>query len=127
MHRLIMGVEDPKLQVDHKNHNGLDNRRDNLRLCTDKQNKANLRKSSIPSASIYKGVRFFKNRRKCWNAYINDYGSIGYYCTEQAAAIAYNLKALELHGEFAYLNQIQNLDEAILQYLEDERTRRVYS
>jgi hypothetical protein len=41
LHRFILGITDPKVKVDHKNHNGLDNRRENLRDCTQAENGAN--------------------------------------------------------------------------------------
>jgi len=44
MHRFILGLKDPKVVVDHKNHNGLDNRRENIRPCTHAENMANRRK-----------------------------------------------------------------------------------
>lgn len=44
MHREIMGVRDPKIEVDHVNHDGLDNQKSNLRACTRAQNRQNARK-----------------------------------------------------------------------------------
>ena len=66
MHRLIMGFPEGK-EVDHINHNGLDNRRCNLRIVTHRQNCINsrLRKGT----SQHTGVSWRKNRRK-WRAYI---------------------------------------------------------
>ena len=56
MHRFILGVTDPKIEVDHKNHNGLDNRRTNLRLATHKQNGENRRGAAKQSTSGVRGV-----------------------------------------------------------------------
>lgn len=55
MHRGVMGVEDGRL-VDHRNHNGLDNRRSNLRIATWEENCWNKRKPIAESSSKYKGV-----------------------------------------------------------------------
>lgn len=103
MHRLIMSA--PKhLTVDHRNGNCLDNRRSNLRLATYSRNSANAKKRQ--GSSIYKGVTFYKRYSK-WRAQICfEYKgiSIGYFETEEEAARAYDAKAKELFGEFAYLN-----------------------
>jgi hypothetical protein len=108
MHRLIIGLKKgQRLQVDHINHNGLDNRGCNLRLCTAQQNQWNYTKASNKS-SKYKGVC----RHKCggWTAYINKNKKLiylGYFKTEIEAAETYNAKAKELFGEFAKLNNIR--------------------
>jgi HNH endonuclease len=54
LHRLIMGVTDRKLYVDHRNHDGLDNRRENLRVTTNAQNQAN-REGGSGSIGLHKG------------------------------------------------------------------------
>ena len=89
--------------VDHINHNGLDNRRPNLRLATRSQNAANLGPYAN-NTSGYKGVDF--NRGK-WRARIREGGVryfLGYFETAEDAARAYDTKAHELFGEFASLN-----------------------
>jgi hypothetical protein len=114
MHRRIMGLKsaDGKF-VDHANRNGLDNRKENLRLCTKTQNQCNQKprkRLNGTSSSIYKGVNYSKNRRKSWQCRIAINGrqySCGYYLTEEEAALAYNEKAKEMHGEFAYLNEVK--------------------
>ncbi len=95
--------------VDHMNHDGLDNRRYNLRECTNKQNLANRRKFQNCS-SRYKGVCKLKTGRKKWKAqivanYINK--NLGCYHNEWIAAIAYNLAAIYHFGEFAALNTVE--------------------
>lgn len=93
--------------VDHKNHNTLDNRRENLRLAVGGQNGAN-RKTSKNNTSGYKGVTWNKSKNK-WKAQIKvDYKNknLGSYLTAKDAAIAYNKAAVESFGEFALLNDV---------------------
>ena len=106
MHRLILGVSKGKM-VDHKDNNGLNNQKDNLRECTHSQNGAN-RNPSKKGTSKYLGVCWAKDRSK-WMAQIthkqNRY-KLGSFINEIDAAKAYNKKAIELHGEFARPNII---------------------
>lgn len=102
MHRQIMN-EPEGLQVDHKNTNKLDNRRENLRVATVNQNQQN---SSLPknNTSGYKGVS--KPRRGLgWIASIQRQ-YLGYYKTPEEAALAYNIEATKRFGEFARLNKV---------------------
>jgi hypothetical protein len=106
MHRVITNA--PRhLVVDHINHNGLDNRKENLRLCTVAQNSQNARPRIRPNlTSRYKGVSFDKNRNR-FKAYIQHKKiiyNLGRFEREVDAAKAYDKKARELFGEFAYLN-----------------------
>ena len=104
MHREIMRA--PKGVVcDHKNHNCLDNRKNNLRLCTSAQNQYNKR-SKKGCSSRYKGV-VRRDAHKRWRARIGFNRKrihLGDFADEKQAAIAYDDKAAELFGEFAYLN-----------------------
>ena len=104
MHRLILDA--PKgLYVDHIDHNGLNNRKSNLRLCTNQENLRN--KLPRPGCSSkYKGVSGSKARNKFRaNIYLNRKAiHLGYFDSEIDAARAYDKKAHELFGEFAYLN-----------------------
>ncbi len=69
MHRLILGLErGDKREGDHRNHNTLDNRRSNLRICTQQQNLTN-QKPRSNGTSKYKGVTWDKHRKK-WYAQI---------------------------------------------------------
>ena len=104
MHRLIMGVSG-NLQVDHKNGDGLDNRKENLRVCTQGENAKNRRRSSL-STSPFKGVSFRKRERR-WVARVNSNGKrlwLGMYSTAEEAARVYDAKAREVYGAFARTN-----------------------
>jgi hypothetical protein len=105
MHQLIMDC--PKgLQIDHKNHDTLDNRKVNLRVCTHAKNHMNQRPQQRKMSSKYKGVTWAKRRNK-WQAQIGLTGEIiylGYYSNEIMAAKAYDIAAKKYFGEFAYLN-----------------------
>lgn len=107
MHRLIMGAP-TKLQVDHVNRNTLDNRRENLRLCSASQNGYNRAKLGNCGTG-YKGVCFTPrlNATNPFMAYINVQGKrvhLGYFRTCGEAAVQYNQAAKQFHGEFAVLN-----------------------
>lgn len=94
---------------DHVNRDRLDNRRKNLRKATHSQNAANRAKAQkLCATSQYKGVSWRK-RTKRWKAQIQaneKYFWIGEFDSEEEAALAYNKKAQELFGEFAYLNEV---------------------
>ena len=109
MHRQILKAKKGET-IDHKNRNSLDNRKKNIRFCNHSQNAINSKKycangGSKPS-SDYKGVWWDKNHLK-WSAMICcNYKKIwlGRYSSEIEAAKAYDRKAKELFGEFAYVN-----------------------
>jgi len=108
MHRLVLGlgIEDSR-QCDHHDHDALNNRRCNLRACSNAQNQYNQKKRTI-GTSKYKGVSYHKGARK-WSARIQANKSrcfLGLFETEDNAAIAYNKMANVLHGEFAFLNKV---------------------
>ena len=107
MHRQIMNAPD-NLVVDYIDHNDLNNRKENLRVCTFAENCRNMR-SSARKTSRYKGVHWNKRMGK-WAAQItfeNKTYHLGYFTDETAAARAYDEKAVELHGEFASLNLVR--------------------
>ena len=102
MHREIMHVSDPKVMVDHKDGNGLNNQRSNLRICTNGQNKQNgtVYKNSKTG---FRGVTYRKDLNK-FRSKISFNGKeihLGYFDTALEAAQVRDRKALELHGEFA--------------------------
>lgn len=104
MHREIMNAPSG-VMVDHINGDGLDNRRENLRLATNAENLRN-RGRTANNTSGYKGVCWFDDRGK-WSARIkvtNKTIYLGYFDTAEAAAIAYDRAAREHHGEFAKTN-----------------------
>ena len=103
MHRLIMQPKHLDL-VDHKDGNGLNNHRINLRVCNHNDNSGNRRKQA--GSSQYKGVSWFKPR-KTWRAQICVRGvkvGLGYFHDETEAAKAYDQAALATFGEFANIN-----------------------
>lgn len=105
MHRVILKPPKGKF-IDHINHNGLDNRRVNLRVCTTQQNTWNKRKQRGNYSSKYKGVSWLKSEGK-WQVRIVCNGKrifIGYFDDEKTAARAYDAKARELFGDYAALN-----------------------
>ena len=105
MHRQIMKLTNPKIFIDHIDHDGLNNQKSNLRTCTNQQNARNT--SSRPnSSSKYLGV-IWEKRRNHWVARINPNKKLiylGSFNNEEDAARAYDKKAFELFGEFANLN-----------------------
>ena len=104
MHRLLLNIIDNSLQGDHINHNGLDNRRANIRVATKSQNLRN-RTAKKNGTSKYLGVsKYNKNR---WRSTISIKGkptTLGTFKSEILAAIYYDEAAKEFHGEFANLN-----------------------
>jgi hypothetical protein len=92
--------------LDHANGNKEDNRLDNLRECSKPQNSANSRSPKPQHSSQYRGVSWHKQRQK-WCARLTARGkryALGLHATEVGAAVAHDLKAIELHGQFATLN-----------------------
>lgn len=104
MHRQILNVPDGMLS-DHINHNGLDNRECNIRICTFAENQHN-QKPRKTGSSKYKGVVWSKRTQKflAQIRFEKKTINLGYYDSEIEAAKAYDVKALELFGEFAYTN-----------------------
>lgn len=110
MHRMIMGINDRHILIDHVDGNGLNNQRSNLRLANYSTNQAN-KKRLHNKKSKYKGVYFQSNTQKWKSGVMKDgkYFHLGYFKTEEHAAMAYNIKAKELFGEFACINIIPDM------------------
>ena len=142
MHRMVMerkllrekghGIPEGKV-VDHKDRDGLDNRKDYLRVCSHAENIMNS-EVFCNNKSGYKGVRYLKSSAeqgsiKCWMAYCaNDFskgeGYIGMFLTKEIAAYARDLKALEVHGQYAVLNFPDGPPEEVrLGYLQDQKEK----
>ena len=109
IHHLILGKPPKGKVVDHRNHNGLDNRKDNLDFLTQSQNMFN-RRGNKNSSSIHKGVCWDKRNNK-WRAQIvYNYKNIhiGRFTCEKEAARAVNDKARELGLEEHFLfNEVE--------------------
>lgn len=102
MHREVLRTSG---NVDHKNGNGLDNQKDNLRPATNRQNQHNKRKQ-IGASSSFKGVGWNKRGQR-WVARIMLAGVsqfLGGFKVETEAACAYDAAARKYFGEFARLN-----------------------
>lgn len=107
MHRMILDAKKGQI-IDHINHNGIDNRRKNIRLCTSSQNCMNKIKRCKKTDTPYKGI--YRGYKGSWRACIRINGKtihLGSHSTQKEAALAYNKKAKEIFGEFALLNKIQ--------------------
>lgn len=110
--------------VDHRNRNGLDNRRANLREATHAENMRN-RGLGRNNTSGFKGVSWHTTGKK-WQAKIKVDGKgrhLGLFRTAEEAALAYDVAALELHGEFAWLN-FPDIDPRIREATHAENQRR---
>jgi hypothetical protein len=103
MHRFILGLSaGPVPQVDHRDHDGLNNQRENLRVCTHGQNRSNTRKAK--GTSQYKGVHLDSSK---WIAMLKSSGRtkyLGTFTSELDAALAYDAAARVAFGEFACTN-----------------------
>lgn len=102
LHRLVL--DHPDLPVDHRNGNGLDCQKQNLRPCTNAQNSANMR-AHAGSRSGFKGVQFHKHSGK-WMSRINRGGKshVRYFDNPIRAAVEYDVMSRVLDGEFARPN-----------------------
>lgn len=106
LHRLIANAKKGEY-VDHQDRNKKNCQRNNLRICTQAQNRANS-VGRTRSTSVYKGVNWDKTRKKFLARLgINGKGkNLGRFDNEIEAAKAYNNAAVEHYGEFAKLNEV---------------------
>jgi hypothetical protein len=105
MHHLLIDIP-PGMFPDHINHNGLDNRKANIRPATHTQNVWHRRKFKVQSRSRFKGVDWAKDMKR-WRARIRVNGKriyLGSFTDETDAAKAYDRAAKKYHGQFAVLN-----------------------
>jgi hypothetical protein len=104
MHRVLL--QTPQ-QVDHKNSDRLDNRKSNLRVCSNAENNRN-KPLHANNTSGYKGVVWHRQTQK-WRAQLMVNGKPvhgGLFKSKVDAAKAYNLIAKKHFGRFAKLNKI---------------------
>lgn len=110
MHREVIRAPSG-LVVDHINHDTLDNRKSNLRLCSVHCNSMN--KRILPSKSGFKGVHYLpEGRVKKWSAVIcfnRKNMTLGYFMTPEEAAERYDEAAVKYFGEFARTNRMMGL------------------
>lgn len=104
MHRQIMGFPDG-LEVDHKDGNGLNNQKSNLRICSKTENLKNKRLYKNNKTG-FKGVTWHKQHGKYYSSIrINGkYVFLGLFLDPIDAAKAYDREALKNFGKFARLN-----------------------
>lgn len=109
MHRFIYGADlIQKILVDHVNGDGLDNRRENLRAATHQQNTIHSKKRSGCYTSAFKGVHYSRTHNR-WVAKLYSKGRLVMkrrFKTEREAALEYNHKVIEIHGNYAVLNKV---------------------
>lgn len=104
LHRLLLSAV-PSQSVDHKDGNGLDNRRSNLRFCTQSQNSANTKHTGANWRGTY-----FDSSKNRWKAEIVVAGKrirLGNFKKPEDAAQAYNFAAAKYFGEFARFNEAE--------------------
>lgn len=111
LHRFIMNAK-PGIQIDHKDGNGLNNQKSNLRFCNNTENHQNQKKSKTyngkPTTSIHKGVVWYKKEKR-FRSRISIDGKrihLGWFKNEIEAAKSYDKAATEHFKEFANINNV---------------------
>lgn len=122
MHREIAQAQKGDI-VDHINYNPLDNRRENLRKVTYRENMFN-RYGNKKSSSVYTGVHWHDTAGK-FAAQFN-HKHIGYFATEDDAALAYNSVAFAEAGTLAHLNKVRGISEAKMTRMPMRRSPKRY-
>lgn len=111
LHRFLLDAARGQF-IDHEDGDGLNNRRRNIRFCTRHQNGRGFRRKQPGASSQFIGVSLFLAAApgaKPWTAQIQIDGKkkhLGYFYTEQEAALAFNVAALALDPNFIHLNKI---------------------
>lgn len=117
MHRLILGIVDrPDIEVDHRFHKRLDNRRSEIRRCTHSQNMGNSRKLKASAHSLLKGIY---RERGLWHAQIRQdqkVKNLGRYYSDITAAKVYDRHALEIFRDFAFVNFQSSMEAQQLKF-----------
>lgn len=106
LHRLVYGWIDNIQHIDHINGNVLDNRRENLRAVSIRENLRNRGKTKV-SQNPYKGITLSTKKHGKWCASIGATPlrvGLGTWNTAEEAAMAYDHAARLLHGDHAWLN-----------------------
>jgi len=119
MHRFIMNVGKSKSIIDHINRNTTDNRKENLRIADQSGNGFNSNNNKAWRSSKYRGVSWNKGLQK-WESYITYYYkkiNLGYYISEEKAAVMYNCAVNYLAPEFAVLNDVPESPPHIKKYV----------
>jgi hypothetical protein len=120
MHNEVM---DGLLNIDHIDNDGLNNTKNNLRHSTISQNMMN-RRTNGTKTSKYKGVnqRGISNQWRAAICFSNKLHNLGTYSSETDAAIAYNIAAVKMHGDFASLNDVKYKNGYIPQKIKTHKT-----
>lgn len=106
MHRQILGLVDPEVEAHHKDNDGRNNQRDNLKVATHSQNLQSIRTKKQGATSQFRGVSLHR-RDGIWQVQIRINGKdthLGTFTDETEAARAYDDAAFKHFGEFAQLN-----------------------
>ena len=98
MHRQILSAPE-NMEVDHRNHDRIDNRKENLRVCTRQENMMN---KGTRNGRKFKGISFHKISGKWSVVFLGKW--IGYFDTPEKAAREYDKHAKEHYKDFASLN-----------------------
>jgi hypothetical protein len=108
LHRFILNITDNKIFIDHKNLDRKDNRKENLRICTTSQNQANIKPHKRNKTGL-KGVRKTPSGKYEADIWKDKSIYLGVFNTKQEAAKVYNEAAIKFFGEFALLNNIEEI------------------
>ena len=105
MHRILIGAEEGQI-VDHINGHPFDNRKCNLRICTQTENHMNQKIQQRKKSSMFKGVGFHKwaNKFRVYIKINQKATQFGLFDNQHDAAFAYDMKAFELFGRFTRPN-----------------------